>query len=225
MSFYVRCSKPMNLKSICVYCGSSPGLRASYLEAAEVFGRLIAAEGIRLVYGGGNVGLMGALADSALQAGGEVIGVIPERMVAWEVAHHGLTELHRVGSMHERKLKMAELADAFVALPGGVGTLEEIFEVLTWTQLGIHSKPCAFLDVEQYYAGLFQFLDHMAEQRFIKREHLASLLRGDDPRELLIKLRQYTPARIDKWIDRKPSQTVPPTSLPRTGADCTPAER
>ena len=197
---------PMNLKSLCVYCGSSPGLHVSYLEAAKAFGHLIAAEGITLIYGGGNVGLMGALADSALHAGGKVIGVIPERMVAWEVAHHGLTELHRVGSMHERKLKMAELADAFVALPGGVGTLEEIFEVLTWTQLGIHSKPCAFLDVEQYYAGLFRFLDHMAEQRFIKKEHLASVLRGDDPRELLIKLRHYTPAVVSKWMDRQPTK-------------------
>jgi hypothetical protein len=117
----------MNLNSLCVYCGSSPGLRASYVEAAEAFGRLIATEGITLVYGGGNVGLMGALAESALQAGGEVIGVIPERLVAKEVAHNGLTELHRVGSMHERKLKMAELSDAFIALPGGVGTIEEIF--------------------------------------------------------------------------------------------------
>jgi len=194
----------MNLKSLCVYCGSSPGLRPAYIEAAEAFGRLIATEGIALVYGGGNVGLMGALADSALQAGGKVIGVIPEQMVAKELAHNGLTELHRVESMHERKMKMAELADAFVALPGGAGTLEEIFEVITWTQLGLHSKPCAFLDVEHYYARLFRFLDHMAEQRFIKQEHLASLIRGHDPNDLLIKLRNYTPAVIDKWIDRKP---------------------
>ena len=205
----------MNLRSICVYCGSSPGLRGAYLEAAQGFGRLLAAEGLTLVYGGGNVGLMGALADSALQAGGQVIGVIPERMVAWEVAHHGLTELHRVESMHERKLKMAELADAFVALPGGVGTLEEIFEVMTWTQLGIHAKPCAFLDVEGYYAGLFQFLDHMAAQRFIKQEHLASLLRGDDPRELLVKLRAHIPATISKWLDRQPIKPVPPAAHSR----------
>jgi len=193
----------MNLKSLCVYCGSSPGLLPSYLEAAQAFGRLIAAESITLVYGGGNVGLMGALADSVLQSGGKVIGVIPERMVAWEVAHHGVTELHRVASMHERKLKMAELADAFIALPGGVGTLEEIFEVLTWTQLGIHAKPCAFLDVDGYYGALFQFLDHMAEQRFIRKEHLASLHRGNDPRELLARLRNYTPALTSKWLDRK----------------------
>jgi uncharacterized protein (TIGR00730 family) len=206
----------MNLKSLCVYCGSSPGLRSSYIEAAEAFGRLLAAEGITLVYGGGNVGLMGAIADSVLQGGGEVIGVIPEQMVAKELAHNGLTELHRVASMHERKLKMAELSDAFVALPGGVGTMEEIFEVFTWTQLGIHSKPCAFLNVEQYYAPLFQFLDHMAEQRFVKKEHLASLIRGDDPGDLLIKLGNYTPAIIEKWMDRKPNKIVQPPSLRKT---------
>ena len=178
------------------------------MEAATAFGRLLASEGITLVYGGGNSGLMGALADSALEAGGSVIGVIPEQMVAKELAHTKLTELYRVGSMHERKLKMAELADAFVALPGGVGTMEEIFEAFTWTQLGLHSKPCAFLDVEQYYAPLFQFVDHMAEQRFIKREHLASLIRADDPADLLIKLRNYTPAMIEKWMDRKPNKLV-----------------
>jgi uncharacterized protein (TIGR00730 family) len=123
--------------------------------------------------------------------------------VAKELAHNGLTALHQVGSMHERKHKMAELADAFVALPGGVGTMEEIFEVITWTQLGIHLKPCAFLDVDNYYSALFRFLDHMAEQRFIKKEHHASVIRGDDPRELLKKLRNYTPARLEKWMDRK----------------------
>lgn len=193
----------MHLKSLCVYCGSSPGRQAAYLETAESFGKLIAREGIRLVYGGGNVGLMGALADSALQAGGKVIGVIPERLAAMEVAHSGLTELHRVNSMHERKLKMADLSDAFVALPGGAGTLEEIFEVFTWTQLGFHSKPCAFLDVDKYYSHLFQFLDHMAGQKFIKKEHLDSLIRTDDPNDLLTQLRQYTPTVVDKWIDRK----------------------
>ncbi len=196
----------MNLKSVCVYCGSNRGRSAAYLQAAQAFGWLLAEEGIRLVYGGGNVGLMGALADAALRAGGKVIGVIPNHLVARELAHRGVTTLHCVGSMHERKLKMAELSDAFVALPGGVGTLEEIFEVFTWTQLGLHSKPCAFLNVEQYYTPLFQFLDHMAAQRFIKKKHLASLLRADDGRELLLQLRRYTPVRIDKWMDRKPEQ-------------------
>jgi uncharacterized protein (TIGR00730 family) len=208
----------MKLKSLCVYCGSSPGLRPSYMEAAEAFGRLLAAEGITLVYGGGNVGLMGAVADSVLRAGGNVIGVIPEQMVAKELAHNGLTKLHRVESMHERKLKMAELSDAFVALPGGVGTMDEIFEAITWMQLGIHSKPCAFLDVEQYYVPLFEFLDHMAEQRFIKKEHLAALIRADDPGDLLIKLRNYTPRIVEKWMDRKPKKRVRPTLL-RKAAD------
>jgi uncharacterized protein (TIGR00730 family) len=193
----------MNLKSLCVYCGSSPGLSAAYVGSAAAFGQLLAMEGITLVYGGGNVGLMGALADAALAAGGNVIGVIPERLVAREVAHLGLTTLHRVGSMHERKLKMAELADGFVALPGGVGTIEEIFEAFTWTQLGVHAKPCAFLDVENYYAPLFQFLDHMTEQRFIKKEHLASLIRAENAHELLLKLRNYTPLSVDKWMDRR----------------------
>lgn len=194
----------MTLKSLCVYCGSSPGQSSAYRESAEAFGKLLAAENITLVYGGGNVGLMGALADAALRAGGKVIGVIPHHLVAREVAHKGLTALHEVGSMHERKLKMAGLADAFVALPGGIGTLEEIFEVFTWTQLGVHSKPCAFLDVDGYYARLFQFLDHMAEQRFIKKEHLASLIRAEDSRELLLSLRNYAPLKVAKWMDRKP---------------------
>ena len=176
------------------------------MEAAKGFGRLLASEGVAVVYGGGNCGLMGAVADSALETGGKVIGVIPEQMVAKELAHTKLTELYRVGSMHERKLKMAELSDAFVALPGGVGTMEEIFEVFTWTQLGLHSKPCAFLDVEGYYAPLFEFVDHMAEQRFIKKEHLASLIREDDPVRLLTKLRSYRPTTVEKWFDRMPNK-------------------
>ena len=193
----------MNLKSVCVYCGSSPGARPSYVEAARGFGRLLAAEGLTLVYGGGNVGLMGAVADAALEAGGEVIGVIPERLASFEVAHKGLTTLHRVESMHQRKMKMAELSDAFVALPGGAGTIEEIFEVFTWTQLGFHSKPCALLDVDHYYAPLFVFLEHMAGQRFIRREHLASLMRAEDPRDLLARFRAYTPVFIEKWWEKK----------------------
>ena len=194
-----------SLSSICVYCGSSPGSRTSYAQRAQDFGRLLAAEGITIVYGGGNVGLMGALADGALVAGGKVIGVIPERLVAKELAHNGVTELHRVQSMHERKLKMVELSDAFVALPGGVGTLEEIFEVFTWAQLGIQSKPCAFLDVDGYYDRLFQFLEHMSAQRFIKPEHLGSLIRTDDPGDLLARLRNHRPAMPEKWLDRKPN--------------------
>lgn len=179
-------------------------MRPAYRRTAESFGRLLAAEGITVVYGGGNVGLMGALADAALAAGGRVIGVIPERLVARELAHNGVTELHTVESMHQRKLKMAELADAFVALPGGVGTLEEIFEVITWAQLGIQAKPCAFLDVDGYYVRLFQFLEHMSEQRFIKPQHFGALIRTDDAVELLRRLRNHTPTTADKWLDRMP---------------------
>lgn len=177
----------------------------AYLRTAEAFGRRLAAEGITVVYGGGNVGLMGALADGALAADGKVIGVIPERLVARELAHRGVTELHCVETMHQRKLKMAELSDAFVALPGGVGTLEEIFEVITWSQLGILAKPCAFLDVNGYYARLFQFLEHMSEQRFIKREHFGALIWTADAGELLSRLRNHTPSTAEKWLDRKPN--------------------
>lgn len=198
----------MKLQSLCVYCGSSSGLGDGYTRAAENLGRLLAAEGITLVYGGGNVGLMGVLADAVLRAGGKVIGVIPEYLMGKEVGHMGLTELHRVGSMHERKLKMAELSDAFVALPGGIGTIEEIFEVFTWTQLGIHSKPCAFLDVDHYYSRLFDFLDHMVDQRFIRDGHIASLIRASDAEELLAKLRGCEPVVLDKWRDYKPGDLV-----------------
>lgn len=192
----------MKLGSICVYCGSSPGASPAYLKAADRFGRRLSEEGITLVYGGGNVGLMGALADAALRGGGKVIGVIPEGLLAREVGHTGLTALHRVGSMHERKMKMAELADGFVALPGGVGTLDEIFEVFTWAQLGLHTKPCAFLDVDGYYAGLFRFLDQMVSQRFIREAHMATLIRTDDADELLQRMRAYSPPTGKKWLDR-----------------------
>jgi len=198
----------VKLESLCVYCGSSSGLGDGYVQAAESMGRLLAAQGITLVYGGGNVGLMGVVADAVLRAGGKVIGVIPEYLMSKEVGHTGLTELHRVGSMHERKLKMAELSDAFVALPGGIGTIEEIFEVFTWTQLGIHSKPCAFLDVERYYSRMFQFLDHMADQRFIRKEHIASLIRASDAEELVTKLRECEPVVLDKWRNYKPGDLI-----------------
>jgi hypothetical protein len=193
----------MKLNSICVYCGSSPGLLPEYLEAASKFGRLLALRGITLVYGGGNVGLMGAAADGALGAGGRVIGVIPQLLIDKEVAHRGLTELHAVGSMHERKAKMADFSDAFVALPGGVGTLEEIFEACTWTQLGFHSKPCAFLNVAGFYDSLFAFIHKLVEQRFLKSEHLSSLLLEVDMEQLLARLQAYEHTSFDKWIDRK----------------------
>jgi len=178
----------MKLHTLCVYCGSSPGLRPEYLATASAFGRLLAGKRVTLVYGGGNVGLMGALADAALEAGGKVIGVIPHLLIEKEVAHAGLTELHAVASMHERKMKMAELSDAFVALPGGIGTLDEIFEATTWTQLGFHAKPCAFLNVVGFYDPLFAFLRQLVTQGFLKEKHLDSLLMETDPEHLLERL-------------------------------------
>src|SRR6266478_7174218 len=193
----------MQIKALGVYCGSSPGLLPEYKEAATAFGALLAREGIALVYGGGNIGLMGAAADGALQAGGKVIGVIPHALVAKELAHRGVTEFYPVETMHQRKQKMADLADGFVALPGGIGTLEEIFEVLTWNQLHIHEKPCAFLNVAGYYDTLIGFLGHMVQQRFLKQAQLDALIVDSDAAALLTKMRVYAPVKTDKWIDRK----------------------
>jgi uncharacterized protein (TIGR00730 family) len=190
------------LNSICVYCGSSPGTLARYAEEARAFGSQLARERITLVYGGGRLGLMGAVADGALTAGGQVIGVIPSALVAKEVAHRGLSELRIVESMHERKKVMAELADGFVALPGGVGTLEEIFEMITWSQLGLHAKPCAFLNVAGFYDHLIRFLQGMVDHRFLKRERHLGLIFANDRETLLTKLREFVPIQIDKWIDR-----------------------
>lgn len=193
----------MQIKALAVYCGSSPGLLPEYREAATGFGSLLAREGIALVYGGGNVGLMGAVADGALAAGGKVIGVIPHALVAKELGHRGVTEFYPVDTMHQRKQKMADLADGFVALPGGFGTLEEIFEMLTWNQLHIHEKPCAFLNVAGYYDALFQFLDHMVQQRFLKQPQLDSLIVDSNPVSLLARIRAHVPVKTDKWIDKK----------------------
>ncbi len=192
----------MKVTSLCVYCGSSPGLLPEYLASAYSFGALLASRGIAVVYGGGNVGLMGALADGALTTGGKVIGVMPVRLIEKEVAHQGLTEFHAVDSMHARKMKMASLADAFVALPGGIGTLEEIFEVYSWTQLGFQQKPCAFLNVADFYTPLMEFLARAVEQRFIRPEHYAALLVDNDPDRLIQQLESYRPVAVDKWIDR-----------------------
>ncbi|MEM0963340.1 MAG: TIGR00730 family Rossman fold protein [Bacteroidota bacterium] len=155
------------MRRVCVYCGSRAGARPAYAEAARRFGARLASAGVGLVTGGGHVGLMGVVADAVLDAGGEATGVIPRALMDREVGHTGLTTLHVVQTMHERKAAMAQLADAFVALPGGLGTLEEIAEVLTWSQLGIHAKPCAFLDVDGYYAPLIRFLDHAVEEGFV----------------------------------------------------------
>jgi uncharacterized protein (TIGR00730 family) len=192
------------VRRICVFCGSSPGARPTYGEAAEEFGRLLVAEGIGLVYGGGAVGLMGRLADAVLGRGGEAIGVMPEALVAKEIGHPDLPDLRVVGSMHERKALMADLADAFVALPGGLGTLEELFEIYTWAQLGLHRKPCALLDVEGYYGGIAGFLSHAVEERFLREEHRAMLIVESDPPALLERLGRFEPEAVTpKWIDRE----------------------
>ena len=190
------------MRAVCVFCGSSPGARASYREAAQRLAASIAKRGIALVYGGASVGLMGAVADAALAHGGEVIGVLPRALETKELAHRGLTRLDVVDSMHERKARMAELADAFVALPGGIGTLEEWFEVLTWSQLGLHAKPCALLDVDGYYAPLQAFLDGAVAERFVRTEHRAMLLVDDDPERLLDALASWRAPIVQKWIDR-----------------------
>jgi len=191
------------VRRVCVFCGSSPGARPAYAEAAEELAGLLAGEGIGLVYGGGGVGLMGRLADAMLAGGGEAIGVIPSALVAREIGHTGLSELRVVGSMHERKALMAELSDAFVALPGGLGTLEELFEVYTWSQLGLHRKPCALLDVEGYYTDLAGFLAHAVEERFVREEHRAMLIVEREPRALLERLESFEPEGVQpKWIDR-----------------------
>ena len=196
------------MKSICVYCGSNAGNRPIYAERAVALGQRIAHEGLALIYGGGNVGLMGLAADAALAAGGEVIGVIPEQLVTWEVAHKGLTRLEVVANMHERKMRMFDLSDAFVALPGGFGTLDEMFEMLTWRQLGIGDKPCAFLDVDDFYAPLLQMIDRMVAERFLHPEQRADLWHGQDIGAMLEWMRSYTPATASKWIDEKRRSTL-----------------
>ncbi len=190
------------MKRVCVFCGSNQGLRPAYKEAAWHMGQALALQGVGLVYGGGNVGLMGVVADATLAAGGEVIGVIPEALVAKEIGHTGLTDLRVVRSMHERKALMAELSDAFVALPGGCGTLEEFCEVLTWTQLGLHRKPCGLLNVEGYYDHLITFFDHAIAEQFIRPEHRSLVLQEQEPMRLLKLLAESKPLLIDKWINR-----------------------
>ena len=191
------------LRSICVYCGSNAGSKPAYTERAIALGDRIAKEGLQLVYGGGNVGLMGIVADAVLAAGGEVVGVIPEQLVNWEVAHKGVTRLEVVANMHERKKRMFDLSDAFVALPGGFGTLDEMFEMLTWRQLGIGDKPCAFLDVEGFYTPLMGMIDRMVEERFLHADQRHDLWHGEDIDTLFAWMHDYTPAQADKWLDEK----------------------
>lgn len=191
------------MKSICVYCGSNSGGKPAYAERATALGTRIARENLALVYGGGNVGLMGIVADAVLDAGGEVVGVIPQQLVDWEVAHRGVTRLEVVGSMHERKARMFDLSDAFVALPGGFGTLDEMFEMLTWRQLGLGAKPCAFLDVDDFYDPLLAMIDRMVAERFLHAEQRDDLWHGDDIDNLFAWLHDYRPAQASKWMDAK----------------------
>lgn len=189
-----------SFKRICVYCGANPGFSPVYQDAALQLADELCQAGIALVYGGSSVGLMGILADRVLANGGQVFGVIPQALVDKELAHEGLTELHVVESMHARKAKMAELADGFIALPGGMGTLEELFEMLTWAQLGFHQKSCAVLNVDGYYDGLLSFLEGAVSQGFIRDEHRHLLLNHDTPRTLLELMASYEPPQQPKWI-------------------------
>lgn len=192
----------MTLESICVFCGSCWGAKPAYAEAAREMGRRLAGRGITLVYGGGDVGLMGAAADAAMAAGGRVIGVIPQSLADKELAHHGITQLHVVASMHERKALMAELADAFVALPGGYGTLEEFCEIVTWCQLGFHQKPCGILNVERYFDPLLKQFDRGVAEEFIRPEHREIILSATEPQELLDRLASFHPPSLEKWIGK-----------------------
>ena len=190
------------MKRVCVFSGSSPGGDLAYRAAATDLGHRLAERGIELVYGGASVGLMGAVADAAMEGGGHVIGVIPQSLVDREIAHPAIADLRVVESMHERKALMADLADAFVALPGGVGTLEELFEVYTWNQLGLHAKPLGLFNVRGYYDGLARFLDQAVEERFVTQQHRAMLLVSEHLDELIDGLDRWHAPRQPKWIDR-----------------------
>ena len=192
---------PTPLRSICVYCGSSPGADPQFRAAAYATGQALAQRGIRVIYGGGNIGLMGAVADGAIAAGGEVIGVIPHHLADKELAHEGATQMFRVTTMHERKAMMADLADGFIALPGGIGTLEELFETLTWLQLGLHHKPVALLEIAGFWAPLLQFLEGMTQHRFLKPEHRDLLLVDTDLSSLLDQMTHFSAPDAQKWLD------------------------
>jgi uncharacterized protein (TIGR00730 family) len=189
------------MKSVCVYCGSSPGRQEAYSDAARDLARSLVDRNIRLVYGGASVGIMGLVADTVLQFGGQAVGVIPEALVRREVAHKRLTELHVTQSMHERKMLMAELSDGFIALPGGIGTLEELFEVWTWAQLGLHKKPCGLLNIAGYFDSLTTFLDHAVAEQFVKQPHHSMLLVERDPEALLDRFGSYQPPTVTKWVE------------------------
>lgn len=195
----------MSLRRICVFCGSSPGRTTAYADAARALGRLLARRDVELVFGGGHVGLMGTIADAVLAEGGRAIGVIPRALMQRELGHTGLTRLHVVESMHERKALMAELSDAFVALPGGFGTFEEFCEVITWAQLGIHPKPCALLDVGGYWSPLIELFDRAVEEGFVQAPFRALVLHEQDPERLLAALESHRAPALPRWITRAES--------------------
>ncbi len=190
------------IKKVCVFCGASPGADEVYKNAAQAFGALLANKGFELVYGGGSTGMMGYVADACLQAGGKVIGVIPDFLVAKEIGHKGLTELIEVGSMHERKQKMADISDAFVALPGGMGTMDELCEIVTWSQLGLHHKPIGILNTAEYFFPFINFLDHMVGQRFLSKDNRSIIVEDKAPKNLIEKLLGYNSPKTEKWLDR-----------------------
>jgi uncharacterized protein (TIGR00730 family) len=191
----------MSIRRLAVFCGSNPGTRPEYVEGARSLGKLLCERGIGVVYGGSSVGLMAALADTMLAERGDIIGVIPRMLVEREVANRALTDLRVVESMHERKALMAELADGFVALPGGIGTLEEFFEIWTWAQLGMHDKPCALLNVAGYFDPLLEFLDRAVAEKFVREVHRKMVIVESDPVALLSRFEAYEPPRVVKWIN------------------------
>ena len=191
------------IKRLCVYCGSSPGRRPEYVRAARALADIMVKNGIDLVYGGASVGVMGEIADAVLKNGGKVTGVIPKGLFVKEVAHTGISELLEVGSMHERKATMAELSDAFIALPGGLGTIEEFFEIWTWAQLGMHRKPCGLLNVGRYYDKLIDFINHAVSEQFIKEKYRSMVFVEEQPDILIQKLESYEAPEIEQWIDQK----------------------
>ena len=190
------------INSICVYCGSSPGRIEAYGSAGCALAKSLVSRNIRLVYGGAGIGIMGMVADQVLKLGGQAIGVIPKALAHKEVAHKNLTELHVTQSMHERKMLMAELSDGFIALPGGIGTLEELFEIWTWAQLGFHNKPCGLLNVEGYYDSLIGFLDHVLAEQFVKKDHHAMLIVETNPEALLDHYINYQPPAVRHWVGK-----------------------
>jgi uncharacterized protein (TIGR00730 family) len=198
------------IASLCVYCGSAAGGSPVYADAARALGRELVRRDIGLVYGGGNVGLMGAIADEVMASGGRATGVIPEALMKREVGHHGLTELHVVRDMHERKAMMAELADGFIAMPGGFGTLEELFEVTTWAQLGLHQKPIGLLNVNGFYDGLTAFASHLVTQGFVRPDHAQLLMHAPDAAALLDQFETYVPNIKVKWLEREQAKEILP---------------